>query len=155
MYGIFRGCRHYHLTPVLARTAKSAASEEIPLYSRVAFLLGMIYSYFSARAGGGPRVSLTADLLQAGILTATWLAAHLALPAHASVWCAANALQGVTIVLEPVLFSVPPAGPGAAELPAESGAIGGLRTPSSVPRGALWWSNVCLICVSGAFYHIV
>ena len=78
---------------------------EIPLWLRFAFLAGMVYPYLFYMK------PLGAGLIQSTVLIGTWIIGYFS-DSHASVWCAANVIQVITMYLDPYLFpAVSYAGP--------------------------------------------
>ena len=74
-------------------------SDEIPLFLRVCFLLGMLYPFIQ-------QVPTASGLLSCVILTATWLFGYVS-DAHASVWCLAAVTLCITFLADPYLFPSP------------------------------------------------
>jgi phytoene dehydrogenase-like protein len=77
-------------------------TQEIPLILRFAFLLGMIYPYLSKT--GRTSQPLGFGIFHSTILTVSWLIGFMS-DSHASVWCAANVIQGVLALADPWVFS--------------------------------------------------
>uniref|UniRef100_A0A7S3V0T1 Amine oxidase domain-containing protein n=1 Tax=Aplanochytrium stocchinoi TaxID=215587 RepID=A0A7S3V0T1_9STRA len=72
-------------------------SNEIPLWLRFAFLIGMVYPYlvYMKPLGSG--------IIQSLVLISTWMVGYFS-DSHASVWCAANVIQVVTMYMDPFWF---------------------------------------------------
>lgn len=68
---------------------------EIPVILRLAFLAGMVYPYWDMR----PRLL---GVLNSAVLTITWLVGYFS-TSHASVWCLANVVQGIVMILDPYI----------------------------------------------------
>lgn len=69
---------------------------EIPLAFRLLFLGGMVYQYLQSNILGS-------GLLQSSILIATWIIGYLS-DSHANIWCLANVLQIITMIIDPYIF---------------------------------------------------
>jgi hypothetical protein len=73
---------------------------ELSVLYRLLFLIGIIYPYLTTP---GPLIS---GLLQALIITTTWLVGYMS-DSHASVWCLANVVQAFTMVADTWWFPPP------------------------------------------------